>query len=133
MLVPVMMVCHVMKPTLSPHIVLLAHLRITNEESLTNLQIAVSLIVRQNRVSGSHVNGFGICNRILLALNLYGCGGCCIMLYAMILLGCTTYSSPVFNMIWWIKPFPDRASKPLPVAVVLPQCARLLIGQSHSL
>ena len=48
------------------------------------------------------------------------------MLYAITLLGCTTYSSPVLSEIWCISPFPDSASSPLPVTVVLPQCAMLI-------
>ena len=48
------------KPTLSPHIVRLAHVRIVNAASLVYLQTAVALIVRQNLVSGNHESGFGI-------------------------------------------------------------------------
>lgn len=88
-----------MKRTLSPQIVLLAHVRTTKLASRTNFHTAVSRIVRQNLVSGSQLMGFGICRRMLLLLNLYGCGGCCIMLYAITLLGCTTYWSPVLRWI----------------------------------
>jgi len=51
------------------------------------------------------------------------------MLYALTLLGCTTYSSPVLRVIWWIWPRPVSARRPRPVTCVLPQWARLLIGQ----
>lgn len=54
------------------------------------------------------------------------------MLYAITLLGCTTYSSPVFSIIWWMRPLPDKVIRPRPETVVLPQCARLLVGQRHA-
>lgn len=80
--------------------ILLLHVRITNAVSRTNFQIVVSRIVRQKRVSGNQLVGLGIWNLSRLALNRYGCGACCMMLYAMMLLGCTTYSSPVLRVIW---------------------------------
>lgn len=86
--------------TLSPQIVFLAHVRRVNAVLVVNLHAVDSLIVRQKRVSGSIVKGFGICIRRRFALNLYGVGACCIMLYAIRLLGCTTYSSPVLRVIW---------------------------------
>lgn len=57
------------KLTLSPQIVRLAQVRKVKLASLTNLQTALSRIVLQNLVSGSHVRGLGICNRMLLDLN----------------------------------------------------------------
>lgn len=115
--------------TLSPQMVLLAQVLNVKEASLMSFQAVLSRIVRQNLVSGNHVNGLGICSRKVFDLNRYGCGACCMILYAMTLLGCTTYSSPVLSVIWCIKPFPDSANRPLPVTVVLPQCARLFANQ----
>lgn len=89
----------------------------------------LSLIVRQNLVSGSHVIGFGICSLKLLDLKRYGCGGCCIILYAITLLGWTTYSSPVLSDIWWMRPLPESARRPRPETSVLPQCDKLLVHQ----
>jgi len=67
-----------------------------------NLHTVDSLMVFQKRVLGSKFVGLGIWNRSRLALNLYGVGACCCMLYATRLLGCTTYSSPVLRVIWCI-------------------------------
>ena len=61
-----------MRLTLSPHIVLLVHVRTLNDVSLMNFHTVLSLIVLQNLVSGSRVNGFGICSRKLFDLNRYG-------------------------------------------------------------
>ena len=85
----------------------------------------LSLTVLQNLVSGNHVNGVGIWSRRLFDLNLYGCGACCIILYAITFRGETTYSSPVLRLIWWMRPLPERARRPRPVTVVLPQWAML--------
>lgn len=64
-----------------------AHVLIVNEASRKNLHTAVSRMVRQKRVSGSQESGLGIWNLMLLALKRYGCGACCMTLYAMMLLG----------------------------------------------
>jgi hypothetical protein len=56
--------------TLSPQIVLLAHVRTVNAVWLRDFQTVLSRIVRQNLVSGSRVMGLGIWNLRALALNL---------------------------------------------------------------
>ena len=58
--------------TLSPQIVLLATVLSVNAAFRMKRQIVVSLIVRQNLVSGSKDVGLGIWNRSKFALNLYG-------------------------------------------------------------
>lgn len=52
--------------------VLLAHVLAAKEASLISFQAVLSRIVRQNLVSGSHVNGLGICSRRVFDLNRYG-------------------------------------------------------------
>lgn len=76
-----------------------AHVLIVNAALDVKRHAVDSLIVRQNLVSGIQELGLGIWKRSRFALNLYGCGGYCIMLYAMTLLGWTTYSSPVLRVI----------------------------------
>jgi hypothetical protein len=51
-----------------------------NATFLMTVHAVLSLIVLQNRVSGSQVNGFGTCSLNVDDLNRYGCGACCIML-----------------------------------------------------
>jgi len=56
------------RKSLSPQIVRLAHVLNVKLASLVKLHTALSRIVRQNLVSGSHVRGLGICKRRLLDL-----------------------------------------------------------------
>ena len=90
------------KLTLSPQMVLRPQVLNVKAALRVNLHTVDSLMVFQKRVLGSKFVGLGIWNRSRLALNLYGVGACCCMLYAIRLLGCTTYSSPVLRVIWWI-------------------------------
>lgn len=68
--------------TLSPQIVLLAHVLTEKYAALDHLHTVVFRISRQNLVSGNHPAMLGTLRRSAVALNRYANGACCVMLYA---------------------------------------------------
>ena len=75
----------------SPNMLLLANVRAEKAVDCKNRQVGLSLIVRQNCVSGKYLlkPANGTCSFRVVLLKRYGVGGVIVELYATTLEGCT--------------------------------------------